>query len=403
MYYTTARGAATNGKEHTIMKKFEKRIDNRKLLVARLSELTGLNARYTFVPRCAYEIGAFVVEKDGSLTVGDEADERILETLISENMIGEERHVEEPSRTQKAKKASANTPTPVITPIVGTEDWEDEEWGDDDEESNPAVEEEQEIWQPDTDIFAETETPAEVTESGEPSTQNETASVAPENEAAQEVTEDSAARLSVRDNYAPLEAAISFPLSKHTSTSVINLICMIHSRGYLLSKATGGTFYAEKALVNDLLDHPAFLHAGDVLNYLRSRDAFKRLKGISFDDEKITLDGFGEVKDAEHLQTYLKLAAAMNKMALTQKRVQAKDVDDANEKYALRIWLIRLGLKGNEYKADRKRLMENLSGHTAFRNEEDKARWTARQTAKRDALKAEKAASAAENVTTETL
>ena len=61
MYYTTARGAATNGKEHTIMKKFEKRIDNRKFLVARLSELTGLNARYTFVPRCAYEIGAFVV------------------------------------------------------------------------------------------------------------------------------------------------------------------------------------------------------------------------------------------------------------------------------------------------------------------------------------------------------
>ena len=401
------------------MKKFEKRFDNRKLLVARLSELTGLAARYTFVPRCAYEIGAFVVEKDGSLTVGDEADERILETLISENMIGEERHVEEPSRTQKAKKASANTPTPVITPIVGTEDWEDEEWGEDDEESNPAVEEEQEIWQPDTDIFAETETPAEVTESGEPSTQNETASVAPENEAAQEVTEDSAvapeneaaqevtedsaARLSVRDNYVPLEAAISFPLSRHTSTSVINLICMIHSKGSLLSKATGGTFYAEKALVNDLLDHPTFLHAGDVVNYLRSRDAFKRLKGISFDDEKITLDGFGEVKDAEHLQTYLKLAAAMNKMALTQKRVQAKDVDDANEKYALRIWLIRLGLKGNEYKADRKRLMENLSGHTAFRNEEDKARWTARQTAKRDALKAEKAASAAENVTTETL
>ena len=380
------------------MKKFEKRIDNRKLLVARLSELTGLNARYTFVPRCAYEIGAFVVEKDGSLTVGDEADERILEILISENMIGEERHVEEHSRTKKAKKASANTPTSVITPILGTEDWED-----DDEESNPVVEEEQEIWQPDTDIFAEMETQTEVTGTGEPGAQDETASIAPENEYAQEVTEDSAASLSVRDNYAPLEAAISFPLSKHTSTSVINLICMIHSRGYLLSKATGGTFYAEKALVNDLLDHPAFLHAGDVLNYLRSRDAFKRLKGISFDDEKITLDGFGEVKDAEHLQTYLKLAAAMNKMALTQKRVQAKDVDDANEKYALRIWLIRLGLKGNEYKADRKRLMENLSGHTAFRNEEDKARWTARQTAKRDALKAEKAASAAENVTTETL
>ena len=103
------------------MKKFEKKIDDRKLLVARLSELTGLDARYTFVPRCAYEIGAFVVEKDGTLTVGDGADERILETLSTENMIGEECQVQEPARTKKAKKASANTPAPVITPILGTE------------------------------------------------------------------------------------------------------------------------------------------------------------------------------------------------------------------------------------------------------------------------------------------
>ena len=57
------------------MKKFEKNIDNRKVLVARISELTGLDAHYTFVPRCAYEIGAFTVEKDGRLTVEEGADE----------------------------------------------------------------------------------------------------------------------------------------------------------------------------------------------------------------------------------------------------------------------------------------------------------------------------------------
>ena len=45
------------------MKKFEKNIDDRKVLVARLSELTGLDARYTRVPRCAYEVGSFTVER----------------------------------------------------------------------------------------------------------------------------------------------------------------------------------------------------------------------------------------------------------------------------------------------------------------------------------------------------
>ena len=75
-------------------------------------------------------------------------------------------------------------------------------------------------------------------------------------------------------------------------------------------------------------------------------------------------------------------------MALTQKRVQAKEIDGSNEKYTMRIWLVRIGFGGAEYKTDRKILMENLSGHSAFRNDEEKAKWTERQKAKREAAKA---------------
>ena len=82
------------------------------------------------------------------------------------------------------------------------------------------------------------------------------------------------------------------------------------------------------------------------------------------------------------------LAAAMNQMALTQRRVQAKEVDDSNEKYAFRTWLLRLGLNSADFKEDRRRLMANLSGNSAFRNDEEKARWTERQKAKREAQKA---------------
>jgi hypothetical protein len=87
----------------------------------------------------------------------------------------------------------------------------------------------------------------------------------------------------------------------------------------------------------------------------------------------------------------MKLAAAMNRMAQTQKRVQAKDTDDSNEKYSLRVWLVRLGLNGPEYKAERKILMANLSGHAAFRTPADEEKWKARQNAKKVALKAAKA------------
>ena len=183
----------------------------------------------------------------------------------------------------------------------------------------------------------------------------------------------------------PLDASISFPLSDHTVQSLTNLICMIHSRGPLISKATGGNFSADKSLADEIGKHE-FRSVHELIAFIREWDETNPpLTGISFDRDKLTFDGFGQAADADHVQTFMKLAGAMNNMALTQQRVQAKDVDDSNEKYSLRVWLIRLGLNGKDCKADRKRLLENLSGHTAFRNDAERERWEAKQKAKRDA------------------
>ena len=183
----------------------------------------------------------------------------------------------------------------------------------------------------------------------------------------------------------PLNASISFPLADHTVQSLTNLICMIHSRGPLLSKATGGNFSADKSLADEIGKHE-FRSVHELIAFIREWDETNPpLTGISFDSDKLTFDGFGQAADADHVQTFMKLAGAMNNMALTQQRVQAKDVDDSNEKYSLRVWLIRLGLNGKDCKADRKRLLENLSGHTAFRNDAERERWEAKQKAKRDA------------------
>jgi hypothetical protein len=43
-----------------------------------------------------------------------------------------------------------------------------------------------------------------------------------------------------------------------------------------------------------------------------------------------------------------------------------KKVD--NEKYAFRCFLLRLGFIGAEYKTDRKILLKNLTGSSAFKN-----------------------------------
>ena len=55
-------------------------------------------------------------------------------------------------------------------------------------------------------------------------------------------------------------------------------------------------------------------------------------------------------------------------MSRDAKRITAKEKPVGNEKYAFRCFLLRLGFIGNAYKADRKILLRNLSGSSAFKS-----------------------------------
>lgn len=55
-------------------------------------------------------------------------------------------------------------------------------------------------------------------------------------------------------------------------------------------------------------------------------------------------------------------------MALNQKRITAKEKPVDNDKYAFRCFLLRLGFIGDDYKTERKILLRNLSGSSAFKS-----------------------------------
>ena len=103
------------------------------------------------------------------------------------------------------------------------------------------------------------------------------------------------------------------------------------------------------------------------------------------------------VDDSAKTAACQQLACAVSRHAIQQKRIQAKVVNEENEKYIFRIWLVRIGLDGKEYKETRKVLLENLSGHTAFRTKADEEKWKARQAEKRQALRESKEMAAEEN------
>lgn len=304
--------------------RFKLNIADRKELVKRLGELTGTAPHYTRMPRCAYEIGVYTVERDGSLTVGEEAAEPgILTTLKDEGLIRDAEGILE---------AAAEQPEQAETEPIPDSEYE-----------------------------------SEVRE--EAAGQEETA--------AQEGME-------------PLDLALSFPMGEHTGVSLRNLVNMVYSRGPLLSKASGGNFRVEKELAERLRDDACTATVQTFLKALADyMEAHGGMEGLQITEQQISFTGFPVPADQPHADAFLQLAAMMNAMALSQKRIQAKEVSTDNEKYAFRIWLLRLGMNGDAYKSTRKVLMENLGGHAAFRTPEEAEKAKAKNKAKREAKKIE--------------
>lgn len=65
---------------------------------------------------------------------------------------------------------------------------------------------------------------------------------------------------------------------------------------------------------------------------------------------------------------YTLFVCALCDVAKNHKRVTAKEKDVENEKFAFRVFLIRLGFIGDTYKQARKILLRNLTGNSAFRD-----------------------------------
>lgn len=62
------------------------------------------------------------------------------------------------------------------------------------------------------------------------------------------------------------------------------------------------------------------------------------------------------------------LIAALCRMSVERKRITCTEKEVDNEKYAFRCFLLRLGFIGDEYKAERKTLLKNLAGNSAFKS-----------------------------------
>ena len=125
---------------------------------------------------------------------------------------------------------------------------------------------------------------------------------------------------------------ISMPASLFTETTLQNLKDIIASKGNLIRKALG---------VDEL--------------------------PVEVGDMKVSFPWFAGTPTPEEVKAYDHFICALCEMARNQKRITAKERDTGNDKYAFRCFLLRLGFIGPEYKQERKILLRNLTGSSAFK------------------------------------
>ena len=210
----------------------------RKRLVAALSNLTGVKAKYLGMPSMAYEVGDFIIDKNGNLEFCDKANrtkiERVAGHLASEGFIAEEE----------------------ISATEGRQTADSEEFG----------------------------------------------------------------------------LTVSMPRSNFSEGALENLQALVEAKGELIRHAL------------DVEELP-----------------------IEISEDEVSFPWFEELPTPEEIKAYTHFISALSEMAINQKRITVKEKEVENEKYAFRCFLLRLGFIGKDYKEERKILLRNLTGSSAFK------------------------------------
>ena len=127
--------------------------------------------------------------------------------------------------------------------------------------------------------------------------------------------------------------AIELPIEGFSEASIQNLERMIASKAGLIKKAL------------------------DITDFSIERTA-----------TTLRFPWFRSGKSGELVSAYAHFIGALGAAAINQQRVTAKERQVENEKFAFRVFLVRLGLVGDQYKSARKILLANLEGNSAFKS-----------------------------------
>lgn len=166
----------------------------------------------------------------------------------------------------------------------------------------------------------------------------------------------------------PDRMEIKVPIDGMDGAQLRNLVFMLHAQQHLLNRAAGhDNIHVPDRLVEDLKEEPGTDRTSFFAIY---QNYSKEGRGFLIAADTVTFC-FAATGNAVKNRALIELVAFMVSAARKAKRVQPATRKPENEKYYLRMWLLRIGMGTKASHESRMALLKGLNGWSAFRTEEE--------------------------------
>lgn len=166
----------------------------------------------------------------------------------------------------------------------------------------------------------------------------------------------------------PDRMEIKIPINGMDGAQMRNLVFMLHAQQYLLNRAAGHeNIQVPDRLIEDLKEEPVTDRTSFFAVY---QNYSKEGKGFLIAAETVTFC-LAATDNAVKNRALIELTAFMVGAAKKAKRINPVTRKPENEKYYLRMWLLRIGMGTKASHESRMALLKGLNGWSAFRTEEE--------------------------------
>ncbi len=312
---------------------------DRKALARELAAEIGAEVRYMGVPSCAYQVGEYTVNRDGSIS--GENFEAIRDFLLRHHFIQEE-----PAEAQGTDTSAAST-----------EEAARQEEPTMDEQTQNTVEENT-LDAPEADSEAEQKPEAE----------------------SEELPDQGIS-----------ETSLSLPTSELTPTMLGNLLKLLYAKQDLMNAMTRSNQIHIDGEVMDLLEDKKPETIEQISELIRVETNAGMMQGVHIENGRLTLAFNYDNEQPVNWITYATMMQAIVNRAKQASHINGKRIqpEESEMKYYCHSFLIQLGFRGPAHKTTRQILLGHLSGFAAFKTsmqmEAHKIKFTERRRAARQA------------------